>query len=238
MAGNIKIIEPQDKFQKVSRSIILDKDVDALTLGIYVKILTLGKEWNLNINGLSTTLHISTDKIRKSFATLEKTGYLKRTRSHDAGGHFSGWDYYISSVPFTDIANLPTSVKTDIGENRHSENTDIGEKTMYNNKTIKEDKETINKSKDPKDIFVPPTSQDVSKYARERGFIDPDGFAFYFIQYYADSKWHLSTGKPMKDWKAAVRNTWEPNNKMKKYPARPINDTEISVDTFKSFLKK
>ena len=58
MAGNIKIIEPHENYQKVAKSIIFNEKVDALTLGIYVKVLCLGKKWELNIKGLASTLHV------------------------------------------------------------------------------------------------------------------------------------------------------------------------------------
>lgn len=68
--------------------------------------------------------------------------------------------------------------------------------------------------------FVPPTKEEVSEYAKSRGFTDPAGFAAHFIAYYSEGekKWHLSTGKPMKDWKRTVI-TWEPNNKMRVFTA-------------------
>jgi hypothetical protein len=68
------------------------------------------------------------------------------------------------------------------------------------------------KNKD--NIFIPPTPQEVAEYARSRGFVDPEGFANNFVAYYSEGEkpWHLSNGKPMKDWKRAVI-TWESNNK-------------------------
>ncbi len=64
--------------------------------------------------------------------------------------------------------------------------------------------------------ILPPTPQEVSEYAKERGFTDPEGFAAHFIDYYKQTKWHLANGKPMKDWRRAVI-TWEPNNKFRNF---------------------
>ena len=89
MAGNITIIEPRDNFQKVAKDIIFNEGIDVLTLGVYVKVLCLGKKWKLNVRGLATKLGISADKVRASLAALEKTGYLKRTRVHDEKEKFS-----------------------------------------------------------------------------------------------------------------------------------------------------
>ena len=52
---------------------------------------------------------------------------------------------------------------------------------------------------------VPPTLDDVKAYCQERkNKIDPDAF----VDFYAAQGWQLSNGRPMKDWKAAIR-TWE-----------------------------
>lgn len=80
-------------------------------------------------------------------------------------------------------------------------------------KKNKDIKENINN-------IIPPTPQQVSAYAKERGFIDPAGFAEHFIAYYTQAEWHLSNGRPMKDWKKAVI-TWEPNNKGRRFTPSP-----------------
>lgn len=76
-----------------------------------------------------------------------------------------------------------------------------------------------NKDIKNKDKFIPPTPQEVSAYAKERGFVSPEGFAAHFIDFYtqAEKPWHLSNGKPMKDWKRSVI-TWEPSNKNRIFP--------------------
>ena len=137
MAGNIKVIEPRDNFQKVSKDIIFNGQVDVLTLGIYVKILCLGKKWELNVKGLAETLGVSTEKIRRAFATLEDTGYLRRTRSQDGNGRFVGWDYEISAEPLfinTDMGETRRSENPDVGKTRNSENTDVLNRDNKENK--------------------------------------------------------------------------------------------------------
>ena len=116
MAGNIKVIPATDNFLRVSKGIIFNKDVDVLTLGLYVKILCLGRKWEMSIVGLSEATGVSQDKIRRSFAVMEKAGYLRRCKTHGERGRFSGWDYEVSAIPFTDIPKTPTSVNTDIGK--------------------------------------------------------------------------------------------------------------------------
>jgi len=64
-------------------------------------------------------------------------------------------------------------------------------------------KKDTNVSKE-KAHFVPPTLENVSGYCREKGLkVD----AQHFIDYYESVGWKVGkTQKPMKDWKAALRN--------------------------------
>lgn len=227
MAGNIRIIEPTENYQKVSKGIIFNRDIDALTLGIYVKVLCLGKEWELNIQGLAKALNLSEAKIKTAFSLLERAGYVKRIHIKDeSNGRFLGFDYHIGAVPFpeeerTDLVathgrNEPNTPKT-----QRLENPAVGKSSgwkpqpLENREDIYRDNIQDRDNKKNKDnIFIPPTPQEVAEYARSRGFVDPEGFANNFVAYYSEGEkpWHLSNGKPMKDWKRAVI-TWESNNK-------------------------
>lgn len=60
--------------------------------------------------------------------------------------------------------------------------------------------------------YIPPTPKEVADYARSRGWSDPEGFAKYYVSYHTESNWHMSNGKPIKNWKLNVVS-WEPNNK-------------------------
>lgn len=143
MAGNITIIPPKDNFLKVSKDIVYNGDVDALSLGVYVKVIALGRKWNLNVPGLAKILNLSVAKIKSVFATLEEAGYLRRCRVKGDAGRFVGWDYEVFSEPTDHPKNRP-SVNTDIGENRPSENDPLYIKTTIVDKDIKlqeEDKE-------------------------------------------------------------------------------------------------
>lgn len=56
-----------------------------------------------------------------------------------------------------------------------------------------------------RNIFIPPTVDEVRAYCQERGnTVDPD----QFVNYYEARGWELKPGQKMKDWRASVR-TWE-----------------------------
>ena len=65
--------------------------------------------------------------------------------------------------------------------------------------------------KEKRQIFVPPTVDEVRAYCEERNNgIDAEKF----VDYYQARGWELSKGRKVKDWKACVR-TWEGNAKEK-----------------------
>ena len=72
-------------------------------------------------------------------------------------------------------------------------------------KSTQQDKESKAKRK----RFAPPTLDEVAEYCNERhNSISPAAF----IDYYEARGWKYGTGRPMADWKAAVR-TWERRDK-------------------------
>ena len=196
MAGNIIIIEPHNNFQKVAKDVILNKEIDVLTLGVYVRVLCLGKKWKLNVRGLASTLGISADRIRAAFSALEKTGYLKRTRAHDKNGKFCGWDYAIGYEPITDIAKTPTSVKSERRKNRTSEN-DTQYRDYNEDGDRKEKQETV-------PSLTPPTPSEVADYVRNM-VADPEGFALYYTTQMTNNGWtYGKKATPVKNWKNNV----------------------------------
>lgn len=66
--------------------------------------------------------------------------------------------------------------------------------------------------------FKPPTAEEVGNYLAERGnrTIDPERF----IDYYQTQAWKLANGRPMADWKAAVR-TWISRDDTKQPTGQP-----------------
>ena len=148
-SGNFYIEEAESDFKRVHKSIILNKDIDCLTLGIYVKILVLGKKWQLNIKGLSSYFDISDMKIRKSISLLEKEGYISRKAVQDEKtGKLAGWNYTLHAIPLEESKrtcagrkNNEETVYPEIRQHgypttRLSDNTGTGED---NNNKLKED---------------------------------------------------------------------------------------------------
>ena len=189
-SGNFYIEEAESDFKRVHKSIILNKDIDCLTLGIYVKILVLGKKWQLNIKGLSSYFDISDMKIRRSIALLEKEGYISRKAVQDEKtGKLAGWNYTLHAIPLEEskrtCAGRKNNEETVYPENRQhgypttrlSDNTETGED---NNNKLKEDidlkeitkphqyKEEIDKSISKKDDYLPFAAEPTAEYDKPK----------------------------------------------------------------------
>lgn len=97
--GNITVLEAKSRFKKVDVSIIENENIDCLALGIYTKLIVLGKKWNLNVRGLRKHLGLSDEKVRKALSLLEHEGYIVRTPCRNDKGQLLGWNYAIYPIP-------------------------------------------------------------------------------------------------------------------------------------------
>ena len=77
--------------------------------------------------------------------------------------------------------------------------------------------------------FTPPTVEEVRAYCQERNNgIDPQRF----VDFYTANGWTQGRGKPIKDWRAAVR-TWEARDKQTAPVQRPVlTDDDYDLDKF------
>lgn len=97
--------------------------------------------------------------------------------------------------------------------------------------TIEEKKEEKNNKKVDTNVstkkFIPPTVEEVRAYCQERGNkVDPQAF----VDFYSSKGWMVGKNK-MKDWKAAVRGTWEKNSKLEKVSEQKKFDSNKGIMT-------
>ena len=168
--GNITIIEPVSRFKKVDISLIENERIDCTTLGVYTKLIVLGKKWNLNVRGLRKHLGLSDEKVRKSLSLLEQEGYIVRTPCRNEKGQLVGWDYAIyptpvgederskagagKDTPNSDLPSTPKSAHSDIGgliNNRIKETIDLNnrEKETISKDIVKKEEAPTNRMNIP-----------------------------------------------------------------------------------------
>lgn len=119
-SGNITVVKAQDNFEKVHTSAI--RTLSAEVLGVYVKILSFGSKWNLNINGLTSVLGLSKERVRKAIVSLEKEGYIVRKPVRGDSGKMCGWDYFVYPYPVEEEIRSCAGRKT----NHETDNTECG----------------------------------------------------------------------------------------------------------------
>lgn len=250
MAGKIKIIEPRENFQKVSKDIIFNNEIDVLTLGIYVKVLCLGKKWEMSVDGLAKTLNLSVAKIKAAFSLLERSGYLKRIHIKDEQtGRFLGFDYHIGSEPFpqeerTDlVATHSTKSPSNPPEIQPMENPTDGKpnrreiQPMENGGDINRDIKVNRDKKENIDLNLnPPSPLEVVAYCREIGFRDPAGFTLYYLEEQKRQQWKKKNGEPIVNWKNNVRVWWR-YHKDEIFPRPASMAPRANENTLISYLK-
>ena len=187
---------------------------------------------------LASWLNCQPNTARKWLQSLTQKGLIQATRGTIDGVPYC---YYESSVCYTpqklkdslqNLRNTPAKFEGGTLQNLRVENNIDNIEDINNN--ISQRKEIYREKK-----FIPPTNQQVADYARQRGFVDPIGFAYYFTSYYAagNHPWHLSNDKPMKDWKRAVI-TWESFNKNKRFNVpSTVVASQMSNDAFLQSLQ-
>lgn len=186
-----------------------------------------GEECYFSNSFIGELLGVKEDTASGLIQSLIRKGYIRQTR-------FDGRRRYVETC--IEIRwGVGEKSDTDSDENPMQTRTDVrcrlGEKS--------EENKYINK---PSTIppFIPPTNKMVVEYARGRGFVDPEGFAEHFLAYYSEGEhpWHLSNGKPMKDWKRAVI-TWETNNKSRRFSAsnQPQQPQQATSEAFQKFMR-
>ena len=80
----------------------------------------------------------------------------------------------------------------------------------------KEERSGTGAGKPPRTRFIPPTLEEVSAYCQQRrNTVDPQRF----IDHYETNGWVQGKGKPIRDWRAAVR-TWEAGRQQGRQPAQ------------------
>lgn len=166
--GNITIIEPVSRFKKVDISLIENERIDCITLGIYTKLIVLGKKWNLNVKGLKKHLGLSDEKIRKSLSLLEQEGYIVRTPCRNEKGQLVGWDYAIYPTPVDEQERSQAGVKKESrqGEKPSTPKSAYSDNGGLLNNRINEiidlnniERESIDKSIPKKEETLSPKSQ-------------------------------------------------------------------------------
>lgn len=184
---------PVTKLHKIDTGydIIPRESVDSLSsadaIAIYTILLTRPQDWVIHKEWLKNRVGIGDDRYAKAIKELKEKGFWEVQSVKDEEGKMAG-----RIVHFYPIPKYAISRCSGIPEVR--ENPPL--------------KETENELKIKREIFIPPTVEQVAAYIAERGsHVDAEDF----VDFYTSKGWMVGKNK-MKDWKACVR-TWERQSK-------------------------
>lgn len=171
-----------------------EKEMSLKAKGLLSLMLSLPEEWDYSANGLAALSKDGKDSVKKTLIELEKFGYLKRTKTTDDKGRFTGYDYDIYEKP---LAENPWT------GNPSTEKPMTENPTQLNTKESSTNKSNTKKSSTKR--FIPPTLEEVEKYCKERkNNVD----AKKFFDYFTASDWVDGKGNPVRNWKQKII-TWE-----------------------------
>ena len=161
-----------------------------------------GRYWTFNSMKAMTEIfpYLTEKKIRNALKNLQDEGLILTGNYNRSAYDRTLW------YAFSDFAeSILPKWQMDFPEKANG-NIQKGEPIPNNNPYSK----TINNTdKEKRQRFTPPTVDDVRQYCYERGNnIDAEAF----VDYYTARGWKYGQGRPVVDWKAAVR-TWEKREK-------------------------
>lgn len=216
--------EHEDGFTVINNSILRDTNLSDGAARLLLYMLSMSDDWVFSTNMLAKTFNVAKSTIVARVTELKKAGYIKTKNLTDKKGHFTSTTWEIYEEPQTVFGNQPHSEKTVYGKNRirfqpYSVSTVFGKTRTIRNNNSKEIPNSKEITMVKKNIFVPPTVDEVASYCKERNNeVDPEAF----VAFYASKGWKVGKA-PMKDWKMAVI-TWEKRSSPKKNP-KPIYDS-------------
>ena len=181
-----------------------------------------GRFWTFNSMKAFSEIfpYLTEKKIRNALKHLQDEGLILTGNYNKSAYDRTLW------YAFSDLAEsiLPKG-QMDLPE-RANQFSQKGEPIPDNNT---DNNPNNNTDREKRKRFTPPTVEEVRAYCQERNNgIDPQRF----VDYYTANGWTQGRGKPIKDWRAAVR-TWEARDKQAAPVQRPVlTDDDYDLDKF------
>ena len=176
----------------------------------------------------------SRSTVIRSLTELQERGYIDKREVHENGVKFNRYKSLVDMSVYFDT----TGVKMTLPQCQNDTTPHVKmtpHNIEYNNISSNEDiyrgadKPPAPPSSSGRKRFAPPTLEEVAAYCSERhNSVSPSAF----VDYYEARGWKYGTGKPMVNWKAAVR-TWEARDKQTAPVQRPVlTDDDYDLDKF------
>ncbi len=104
-------VEKNREFTVIANCVFKDKTLSAKAKGILVEMLSLPKNWDYTLKGLTTLFSDGIDSIRQGIRELEEHGYIVRERRRDEKGRLGSMEYIIYETPHTAVEKSENPVE-------------------------------------------------------------------------------------------------------------------------------
>lgn len=123
-------INKTNNYTVMSNTHFKEKDMSLKAKGLLSLMLSLPDSWDYNISGLCRLSKDGKDSVMSALAELEKFGYLRRERTKNESGKFSGIIYHIYEEPQRDIQ--VTGKQNSVKENSEKSNSEKPQQSITN----------------------------------------------------------------------------------------------------------
>ena len=204
---------------------LLNKDPDHLALWIHLlcgaafeptPALLGGKRIVLQPGQLTTgrkqlavNSRIQESKVERTLKAFENNHLIEQQKTNK--------NRLITILPWNEIQCGEQQIEQPVNNERTTSEQPLN--TLEEIKNARNEEYTAHKA--PRARFVPPTVKEVQTYCSKKGYsIDPQ----LFIAHYETNGWVQSSGRPIKNWKAAVL-TWD---RREKSSNKEKEDTDVT----------
>ena len=183
-----------------------------------------------NVDKIAEITHINVDIVRVALELYKKIGLVYEADENCNFMRLPEVPAMVGCVTQAAIDKRKQREQKRIGDGQCPDNVQDNVQQELRVKSLELRDNSLEKEKDKKrKRFTPPTVEEVRAYCQERNnSIDPQRF----VDFYTANGWTQGRGKPIKDWRAAVR-TWEDRDKQTAPVQRPVlTDDDYDLDKF------
>lgn len=138
-------VEKNKNYTTISNHHLQDRNLSLKAKGLLTLILSLPPDWDMTLKGLVSLSGDGVDSVRSGIQELEKSGYLRRSRSRNNLGQLLCTEYTIyehavtenvaSETEIDDNLNIIYSEESHVGKSNVDKNSHIGKSDVDKNTT-------------------------------------------------------------------------------------------------------
>lgn len=212
MVARIKVEKKKNNFTIVPNEILQSKDLSLQAKGLIAQCLSFPDNWNYSINGLVSVVKEGKTAVMNTIKELERNGYVKRNRIHDANGKFAGIEYVITDYPNSEKPYAENQNMVQSQQNQpYSEKPNMVKPNMGNpNSGNQPQNNTIYKKENNINNNIVLDINIINDYIKNNNLEFVNAEEFY--NYYSLRGWKTNSGNPITNWQALLIN-WNTRSK-------------------------